>query len=146
MTALRPGMLRLRVAAALFAGDLRAGDLRAGDLRAEDFVALFRAGPLALDFRALDFFALDFRALDFLAAFRALFIPPAPPRELREEDLRAGDLRPPDLPPPLVLPLFEPPRDDFLAAMLRAPMLGLCCDTIATSAHKKQQELSNDAQ
>ena len=116
VTDLRVGiaLLRRRVDARFLVLAPRfADDLRVDDFRAEDFFAE-------------DFFAEDLRA-PFLAGRFAL-------------DLRAADLRPPDF-PALFLPLFEPPRDDFLAAMLRAPMLGFCCDTIATSAHKKQQEL-----
>jgi len=118
VTVLRVVLLRLDAARFLRAGPRFADDLRADDLRAEDLRALLRAGPFA-------------RALRAPPDFRALFDP--------RDDLRADALRPPVLPPDF-LPRFAPPRDDFLAAMLRAPMLGFCCDTIATSAHKKQQQ------
>ncbi|MGK2962674.1 MAG: hypothetical protein ACSLFK_11085 [Gemmatimonadaceae bacterium] len=83
------------------ADDFRADDFFAGDLRAADF---FRAGPLELDFRA---------------PFEALFFP-------RAALLRAGaDLRPPDFFLPPFLPLFEPLRDDFLAAIFSSSDVGV---------------------
>ena len=122
VTAFRPGRAVLRVverfrvldffaedflADDFRADDLRADDFRADDFRADDLEALFlRAGPRELDFRAPPLLRADF------------FMPRD--ADFRDDDLRAGPLRPPDLrpAPPLFLPVFEPPRDDFLAAML----------------------------
>jgi hypothetical protein len=145
VTALRPGspplraVERLREVAALrvdfFADDFLADDFLADDFLADDFLAGdFLAGDfLADDFFAEDFLAEDFLADDFLPPFRAgpreldFRAPPLLradfiPRDadLRDEDLRAGPLRPLDLrpAPPLFLPVFEPPRDDFLAAAI----------------------------
>jgi len=113
-TALRAGAVRLLIALR-FAGDLRE-DFRAGDFRAGDFLADdFFAG----DLRAADFFRAGPLELDFRADFAALFFP-------RDALLRAGaDLRPPDFFPPLFLPLFEPLRDDFLAAILPSSNVGV---------------------
>ena len=119
----------------VFRDDFFAEDFLADDFLADDF--------FAEDFRAADLDALFFRAGPLEADLR--FIPRD--ADFREDDFRAGPLRPPDLrPDPLFLPVFEPPRDDFLAtAIYRAPMLGFCCDTIATSAHKNQQRFASVA-
>ena len=113
------------------------------DLRAEE--ARFVLRPL--DFRPLDFRPLDLRAARLRPPpLRAVLLRPVLLRAavLRREllragpflplDLRAGDFRLPER--PAFLPPFEPPRDDFLAAMIRAPIWGFFCATIATSAHK----------
>jgi hypothetical protein len=138
VTALRPGSGLFRDAERLRELDLRA------DFFADDF--------FAEDFRAADFDALFFRAGPRVALRAGFFIPRE--ADFREDDLRAGPLRPPDLragplrPPDLrpvapFLPVFEPPRLDFLAtAIYRAPVLGFCGDTIATSAHKNQQRFA----
>lgn len=95
--------LRLDFAAGLRAEDFFADDFRADDFFAEDFFAEdLRAGPLELDFRAPP-------------AFLAAFFP-------RAELLRAGaDFRP----PLLFFPPFEPPRDDFLAAIFSSSNVGV---------------------
>ena len=73
--------------------------------------------PRAVErFLAPERFADDFRAGDLRVLFRALlragrFAADLRPRFTPREDFLAG-------------PRFEPPRDDFLAAMVRAPMLG----------------------
>ena len=96
---------------AAFVTVLRLGSVRLRELerlRDDFFAELFRAG----DFRAL-FFRAGPRELDF----RADFIPRE--ADFREDDLRAGPFRPLDLrPAPPFLPVFEPPRDDFLATAI----------------------------
>jgi hypothetical protein len=92
-----------------FADDLRPPDLRPALLRAGPFLpALLRAGPRIprdVDLREADFLDDVFLEEDFL-----------------DEDFLAEAFLPPERVPPF-LPLFEPPRDDFLAAaMIRAPI------------------------
>ena len=106
------------------AGDFRADDLRAEDLRADDFEALFlRAGPRELDFRAPPLFRADFVPRD---------------ADFREEDLRAGPLRRQtcDLPATFLPSSSHRAMTSWLQPYFRAPMLGFCCDTIATSRTK----------